>query len=87
MYNEIGHYFLVLSIFVALTYNKRPAAVTLFFFLFKKFFFTIFFFWLELYEEKHHIRVCTQEETNFETLHTSVQNPHVQITYNDGRGD
>ena len=44
MYNEIGHYFLVLSIFVALTYNKRPAAVTLFFFLFKIFFLLFFFF-------------------------------------------
>jgi len=32
MYNELGHYFLVLSIFVALTYNKRPAAVSLYFF-------------------------------------------------------
>nr|YP_009040968.1 CcmFN [Tetraphis pellucida]AGN74210.1 cytochrome c biogenesis factor N [Tetraphis pellucida]AHI16013.1 cytochrome c biogenesis factor N [Tetraphis pellucida]AIB08439.1 CcmFN [Tetraphis pellucida] len=34
MYNELGHYFLVLSIFVALTYNERPAAVSLYFFFF-----------------------------------------------------
>jgi len=32
MSNELGHYFLVLSIFVALTYNKRPAAISLYFF-------------------------------------------------------
>jgi len=32
MYNELGHYFLVLGIFVVLIYNKRPAAISLFFF-------------------------------------------------------
>nr|YP_009307305.1 cytochrome c biogenesis factor N [Orthotrichum gymnostomum]YP_009316195.1 cytochrome c biogenesis factor N [Orthotrichum obtusifolium]AOR82058.1 cytochrome c biogenesis factor N [Orthotrichum gymnostomum]AOY35700.1 cytochrome c biogenesis factor N [Orthotrichum obtusifolium] len=41
MYNELGHYFLVLSIFVALTYNKRPAAISLYFFLFTISFFGI----------------------------------------------
>lgn len=43
MYNELGHYFLVLSIFVALTYNKRPAAVSLYFFFFTISFFGILF--------------------------------------------
>ncbi len=32
MYNELGHYFLVLGIFVVLTYNKRPTVVSLYFF-------------------------------------------------------
>nr|BDZ75583.1 cytochrome c biogenesis factor N [Timmiella anomala] len=43
MYNELGHYFLVLSIFVALTYNKRPAAISLYFFFFTISFFGILF--------------------------------------------
>lgn len=43
MYNELGHYFLVLSIFVALTYNKRPAAISLYFFCFTISFFGILF--------------------------------------------
>jgi hypothetical protein len=43
MYNELGHYFLVLSIFVALTYNKRPAAVSLYFLFFTISFFGILF--------------------------------------------
>nr|YP_009129990.1 cytochrome c biogenesis factor N [Codriophorus aciculare]AJV88414.1 cytochrome c biogenesis factor N [Codriophorus aciculare] len=43
MYNELGHYFLVLSIFVALTYNKRPAAIPLYFFFFTISFFGILF--------------------------------------------
>ncbi len=34
MYNELGHYFLVVGISVVLTYNERPAHVSfLFFFL------------------------------------------------------
>jgi glucan phosphoethanolaminetransferase (alkaline phosphatase superfamily) len=32
MYNELGHYFLVLGIFFVLIYNKRPTTVSLFFF-------------------------------------------------------
>ena len=43
MYNELGHYFLVLSIFVALTHNKRPAAVSLYFLFFTISFFSILF--------------------------------------------
>nr|BDZ75705.1 cytochrome c biogenesis factor N [Fissidens protonematicola] len=43
MYNELGHYFLVLSIFVVLTYNKRPAAISLYFFFLTISFFGILF--------------------------------------------
>nr|YP_009047458.1 cytochrome c biogenesis factor N [Buxbaumia aphylla]AGN74249.1 cytochrome c biogenesis factor N [Buxbaumia aphylla]AHI16003.1 cytochrome c biogenesis factor N [Buxbaumia aphylla] len=43
MYNELGHYFLVLSIFVTLTYDKRPAAVSLYFLLSTTSFFGILF--------------------------------------------
>jgi len=32
MYNELGHYFLVLGIFIVLTYNKRPTIVSFYFF-------------------------------------------------------
>lgn len=39
----------------------------------------------ELFEKRHSL-VRIQEETNFETLHISIQNPDVQITYN-GQGD
>nr|YP_009675909.1 cytochrome c biogenesis factor N [Riccia fluitans]QDE12677.1 cytochrome c biogenesis factor N [Riccia fluitans]WKW95166.1 cytochrome c biogenesis factor N [Riccia fluitans] len=40
---ELGHYFLVLSIFVALTNKLRPVAVSLYFFLFTMSFFGILF--------------------------------------------
>jgi hypothetical protein len=49
MYNELGHYFLVLGNSVVLTYNKRIVAV-LFFKFFLPFLFLVFcfaiFFWL-----------------------------------------
>ncbi len=32
MYNELGHYFLVLGISVVLTYNERPTLVSFFIF-------------------------------------------------------
>jgi len=37
MYNELGHYLLVLGIAVVLTYNKKPVAVSSFFFFFYHF--------------------------------------------------
>jgi hypothetical protein len=47
MYNELGHYFLVLGISIVLTYNKRPAIVSFYFF-FLPFPFLVFFFVISL---------------------------------------
>lgn len=43
MYNELGYYFLVLSIFVVLIYNKRFVVILFYFFCFIIFFFGILF--------------------------------------------
>jgi hypothetical protein len=46
MYNELGHYFLVLGISVVLTYNKRLATVSFFFFFSTISFFGILFYYI-----------------------------------------
>jgi cytochrome c biogenesis factor len=67
MYNELGHYFLILGISVVLTYNKRPAAVSLFFFFSTFSFFGILFCYIS--SDFSNYNVFTNSNVNAPLFH------------------
>nr|AHI16011.1 cytochrome c biogenesis factor N [Sphagnum girgensohnii]AND49936.1 cytochrome c biogenesis factor N [Sphagnum rubiginosum] len=67
MYNELGHYFLVLGISVVLTYNKRPAAVSLYFFFSTISFFGILFCYIS--SDFSNYNVFTNSNANAPLFH------------------
>ena len=85
MYNELGHYFLVLSIFVALTYNKRPAAVSLYFFFFTISFFGILFCYIS--SDFSNYNVFTNTNANAPLFYKClVHGPITNVVRYDGVG-
>ncbi len=67
MYNELGHYFLVLGIFVVLAYNKKLATISLFFFFSTISFFGILFCYIS--SDFSNYNVFTNSNVNAPLFH------------------